>query len=75
MNQWLDHEHQRANPPGAPRGISRGALRRAMTDLARLLWGRRVRAVGIGELPESLVKGVQPVDGPPLERAMVELRP
>ncbi|WP_437815759.1 pentapeptide repeat-containing protein [Sorangium sp. So ce1078] len=72
VEQWLDHEHQRANPRGAPRGISRGALRGAMTELARLLWDRRARAVGIGELPESLVKGVQPVDGPPLERAMVE---
>ncbi|WP_437763209.1 pentapeptide repeat-containing protein [Sorangium sp. So ce764] len=41
-------------------------------ELARLLWDRRARAVGIAELPESLVKGVQPKDGPPLERAMVE---
>ncbi|WP_437308548.1 pentapeptide repeat-containing protein [Sorangium sp. So ce388] len=72
VDQWLDHEHRRANPPGAPRGISREALRGAMTELARLLWDRRVRAVGIGELPESLVKGVQPVDGPLLERALVE---
>ncbi|XXX78777.1 pentapeptide repeat-containing protein [Sorangium sp. So ce134] len=72
VDQWLDHEHRRANPRGAPRGISRAALRGAMTELARLLWDRRVRAVGIGELPESLVKGVQPVDGPPLDRAMVE---
>ncbi|WP_437982835.1 pentapeptide repeat-containing protein [Sorangium sp. So ce117] len=72
VDQWLDHEHRRANPPGAPRGISRGALRGAMTELARLLWDRRARAVGIAELPESLVKGVQPKDGPPLERAMVE---
>ncbi|WP_437969078.1 pentapeptide repeat-containing protein [Sorangium sp. So ce260] len=72
VDQWLDHEHQRANPRGAPRGISREALRGAMTELAWLLWDRRVRAVGIADLPESLVKGVQPVDGPPLERAMVE---
>ncbi|WP_437962676.1 pentapeptide repeat-containing protein (plasmid) [Sorangium sp. So ce119] len=72
VDQWLDHEHHRANPRGAPRGISRGALRGAMTELARLLWDRRVRAVGIADLPESLVKGVQPADGPPLERAMVE---
>ncbi|XXT21646.1 pentapeptide repeat-containing protein [Sorangium sp. So ce429] len=72
VDQWLDHEHRRANPPGAPRGISRGALRGAMTEVARLLWDRRVRAVGIGELPDSLVKGVQPPDGPPLERAMIE---
>ncbi|WP_437757499.1 pentapeptide repeat-containing protein [Sorangium sp. So ce1389] len=72
VEQWLDHEHRRANPPGAPRGISRGALRGAMTEVARLLWDRRVRAVGIGELPDSLVKGVQPPDGPPLERAMIE---
>ncbi|WP_437975326.1 pentapeptide repeat-containing protein [Sorangium sp. So ce295] len=72
VDQWLDHEHRRANPPGAPRGISREALRGAMTELARLLWHRRARAVGIAELPESLVKGVQPKDGPPLERAMVE---
>ncbi|WP_437913721.1 pentapeptide repeat-containing protein [Sorangium sp. So ce302] len=72
VEQWLDHEHRRANPRGAPRGISREALRGAMTELARLLWDRRARAVGIAELPESLVKGVQPKDGPPLERAMVE---
>ncbi|KYF61481.1 hypothetical protein BE11_24410 [Sorangium cellulosum] len=72
VEQWLDHEHRRANPPGVPRGISRDALRGAMTEVARLLWDRRVRAVGIGELPDSLVKGVQPPDGPPLERAMIE---
>ncbi|WP_437648653.1 hypothetical protein [Sorangium sp. So ce362] len=45
-----------------------------MAEPARLPWDRPVRAVGIGELPESLVKGVQPVDGPPLERAMVEFQ-
>ncbi|XXY46486.1 pentapeptide repeat-containing protein [Sorangium sp. So ce269] len=72
VDQWLDHEHRRANPRGAPRGLSREALRAAMTELARLLWDRRVRAVGIGELPDTLVRGVQPLTGPPLERAMIE---
>jgi hypothetical protein len=35
VEQWLDHEHRRVNPRGAPRGISREALRGAMTELAR----------------------------------------
>ncbi|WP_437720501.1 pentapeptide repeat-containing protein [Sorangium sp. So ce861] len=72
VEQWLDHEHARANPPGAPRGIPRDALRAAMTALARLLWERSSRSVGLGELPESLIRGAQPADAPPLERGIVE---
>ncbi|WP_437629950.1 pentapeptide repeat-containing protein [Sorangium sp. So ce854] len=72
VEQWLDHEHARANPRGAPRGIPRDALRAAMTGLARLLWDRNARAVGLGELPESLIRGAQPPDAPPLDRAIIE---
>ncbi|WP_049949671.1 pentapeptide repeat-containing protein [Sorangium cellulosum] len=72
VEQWLDHEHARANPPGAPRGIPRDALRAAMTALSRLLWERSARSVGLGELPESLIRGAQPADAPPLERGIVE---
>ncbi|WP_437751902.1 pentapeptide repeat-containing protein [Sorangium sp. So ce1389] len=72
VEQWLDHEHARANPRGAPRGIPRDALRAAMTTLARLLWDRNTPAVALGELPESLIKGAQPPDAPPLERAIIE---
>ncbi|WP_437573493.1 pentapeptide repeat-containing protein [Sorangium sp. So ce887] len=72
VEQWLDHEHARANPRGAPRGIPRDALRAAMTRLARLLWDRNTPAVVLGELPDSLIKGVQPPDAPPIERGIVE---
>ncbi|MGK3992753.1 pentapeptide repeat-containing protein [Sorangium sp. So ce1024] len=72
VEQWLDHEHARANPRGAPRGIPRDALRAAMTGLARLLWERNARAVGLGEVPESLIRGAQPPDAPPLDRAIIE---
>lgn len=43
-----------------------------MTELARLLWGRRARAAEIRELPDSLVRAAQPPDAPPIERAIVE---
>ncbi|WP_437284240.1 pentapeptide repeat-containing protein [Sorangium sp. So ce406] len=72
VEQWLDHEHARANPRGAPRGIPREALRAAMTGLARLLWDRSARAVGLGELPEGLIRGAQPPDAPPIDRAIIE---
>ena len=34
IDQWLDFEYARANPPGAPHGITRERLRAAMTEVA-----------------------------------------
>src|SRR5262249_20619524 len=56
---WLDFEHARANPPGAPRGILRSTLREAMTEVALMLWRRPEKSLEIGELPESLMAAMQ----------------
>ncbi|WP_224369092.1 pentapeptide repeat-containing protein [Hyalangium versicolor] len=58
IGRWLEMEHQRVNPAGAPRGLSIKQLWEAATELAVLLWGRTERAVSIGELPEELLSTV-----------------
>lgn len=77
VDQWLDFEHARTNPRGAPCGIARPELRKAMTEVAALLWHRPAKTVEIHELPDSLIAAVQSPTGPgthaaPLERGVVE---
>src|SRR5262249_10979286 len=72
IERWLDFEHARANPPGAPRGILRSSLREAMTEVALMLWRRPEKSLEIGELPGSLVAAMQTPGTPALDRAVVE---
>lgn len=58
LSQWISGEHRRVNPAGAPKGLSWGQLRSAVTDLALLLWGRTERTVSMSELPEGLLAAV-----------------
>ena len=39
IDQWLDFEHARANPPGAPKGISREKLRELVTEAGGAVLG------------------------------------
>ncbi len=54
VKDWLDFEHQRANPPGAPHGISRKALEIGIENIARWLWHERQGQIGKKELEEEL---------------------
>lgn len=58
LSQWISSEHRRVNPAGAPKGLSWGQLRGAVTDLALLLWERTERSVSMGDLPEGLLAAV-----------------
>ncbi|HEX8435856.1 pentapeptide repeat-containing protein [Archangium sp.] len=58
IDRWLGSEHERVNPAGAPKGLSRQQLRSAATALAMLLWERMDRAVSANELPEGLFAAV-----------------
>ncbi|HEX5747343.1 MAG TPA: pentapeptide repeat-containing protein [Archangium sp.] len=58
LSQWITGEYRRVNPAGAPKGLSWGQLRSAVTDLALLLWGRTERTVSMSELPEELLAAV-----------------
>src|SRR5262249_1233486 len=49
VGQWLDFEYLRANPPGAPEGISRARLAELVTKLAGRFWGQTARSLAIHE--------------------------
>lgn len=54
MNQWLDREHQRQNPRGAPPGIGRAELRSILVNIARWLSERGNHTFTMDELPDSV---------------------
>jgi WD40 repeat protein/nucleoside phosphorylase len=58
ISKWLLGEHERVNPPGAPKGLSMEQLSHGVTALARLLWGRTERTVSMDELPSELFEVV-----------------
>ncbi|AGC46709.1 hypothetical protein MYSTI_05430 [Myxococcus stipitatus DSM 14675] len=58
IERWLKGEHERVNPPGAPKGLSLAGLRRGATALALLLWERTERTVSLSELPKELLNVV-----------------
>ncbi|MDI1479268.1 pentapeptide repeat-containing protein [Polyangium sp. y55x31] len=72
VDQWLDFEYERANPPGAPRGVSRRALRSVMSDLALLLWDRPVKTVEIHEIRECVVSRMRALGEPALDAGILE---
>ncbi|MDC3981473.1 pentapeptide repeat-containing protein [Polyangium jinanense] len=72
VDQWLDFEYERANPPGAPRGVSRKALRTVMSDLALLLWDRPVKTVEIQEIRECVVSRMRALGEPVLDAGILE---
>ncbi|WP_437807069.1 pentapeptide repeat-containing protein [Sorangium sp. So ce1078] len=59
IERWLKGEFVRANPRGAPPGLSIDQLRKAATTLAMLLWQRTERTLNPGELPQRLLDDVQ----------------
>jgi WD40 repeat protein/nucleoside phosphorylase len=59
INRWLEGEHHRVNPMGAPKGLSVQQLRRGAAELAMLLWERTERSVDIKELPSELIAAVR----------------
>ena len=65
IEQWLDFEHARANPPGAPQGISRAKLRELVTEAGRRVLGSGTpKSLAIGELPREpagrSARGIEP---------------
>jgi WD40 repeat protein/nucleoside phosphorylase len=61
IGQWLEFEHKRVNPPGAPKGISQEKLAELVTTLAGVFWERNARALPLSEFGGVLVaEGVEP---------------
>ena len=61
IKQWLDFEFTRVNPPGAPKGISRGTLDVMVSRVAAVFWERNAKALGIDEFQGMLVaEGIEP---------------
>ena len=62
IGQWLDFEHERANPLGAPDGIPRTRVAELVRALAALFWRRNVRTLPLQEMGEVfVVAGLAPV--------------
>ncbi|WP_437499304.1 pentapeptide repeat-containing protein [Sorangium sp. So ce1099] len=59
IERWLKNEFTRANPRGAPPGLSVDQLRKAATTLAVLLWQRTERTLNPSELSQRLLDDVQ----------------
>jgi WD40 repeat protein/nucleoside phosphorylase len=55
IRQWLDFEHRRANPPGAPKGVTREQLADLVNRMAGRLWEQNAKAVALAELSGVLV--------------------
>src|SRR5262249_32295625 len=71
IDRWLKNEFIRANPKGAPPGLSLDQLRKAATALAMLLWQRTERTVKPSELPQGLLDDVQSLSERPMEASNV----
>ncbi len=71
INRWLEGEHYRVNPSGAPKGLSIQQLQRGATELAMLLWGQTERSVDIKELPVGLFVAVKAQDELALEEGVI----
>jgi len=69
--RWLEVEHHRVNPSGAPKGLSVQQLRRGATELAMLLWERTERTVEIQELPAELIAAVKAYGEHALEEGVI----
>jgi nucleoside phosphorylase len=65
IDRWLKNEFTRANPRGAPPGLSVEQLRKAATALAKLLWLRTERTINPSELPQGLLDEVQALSEQP----------
>ncbi|WP_437923811.1 pentapeptide repeat-containing protein [Sorangium sp. So ce291] len=59
IERWLKNEFTRANPKGAPPGLSIDQIRKAVTTLAMLLWQRTERTLNPSELPQRLLDEVE----------------
>ncbi|XXY13664.1 pentapeptide repeat-containing protein [Sorangium sp. So ce216] len=59
IERWLKNEFIRANPRGAPPGLSIDQIRKVVTTLAILLWQRTERTLNPSELPQRLLDEVQ----------------
>ncbi len=59
LNQWLQHEFDRAHPRGGLPGLDLKQRWSAVTDLAIRLWHRMERALNILELPSELTAAIK----------------
>lgn len=68
ISRWLNGEYARANPEGAPDGLTLEQLWAGAVELARLLWTRIERSVRISDLPAALLQAVQAAtERPPVD--------
>lgn len=58
LEQWIEHEHARAHPPGAAPGMSKEQRWKAVTLIARRLWRTGESAFDLRELPPELEEAV-----------------
>ncbi|UQA61258.1 pentapeptide repeat-containing protein [Polyangium aurulentum] len=54
LNRWIDHEYERAHPPGAAPGLTRKQRWVAITELAKRLWESADTSIDIRELPRDI---------------------
>lgn len=69
--KWLQGEHERVNPKGAPKGLTVQQLHDGATDLALLLWGKTERTVEMSDLPEALIASVNARGTHPLAPSVI----
>ncbi|UQA60134.1 pentapeptide repeat-containing protein [Polyangium aurulentum] len=67
LEQWIEHEHTRAHPPGAAPGMSREQRWRAVTEIAKRLWATGEGALDLRELPADVEEAVRALEPRALE--------
>ncbi|MFO0756922.1 MAG: pentapeptide repeat-containing protein [Byssovorax sp.] len=61
IGQWLDFEYKRANPSGAPKGVTREKMGELVAGLAGLFWERNAKWMVVGDFSGVLVaEGIEP---------------
>lgn len=71
IKRWIQNEHKRVNPPGAPKGLDEQQLLRGVTELALLLWERTERSVDLMELPPELFEAVNAQGKHPIPQPVI----
>lgn len=71
VKDWLDYEHRRANPEGAPYGLTRAGLEIGIGQVARWLWHERQASIDAKQLQEELLATAAGGGKMPLEPKVV----
>ncbi|WP_049949393.1 pentapeptide repeat-containing protein [Sorangium cellulosum] len=71
IGKWLEGEHARVNPPGAPPGLSVEQLWTAVVWTAVYLWRTTARSVSLRQLPEELAQAVSALGAEPIDVGII----